>query len=89
MGCEALKLGENGFLLYLCSEGAMWDDPTSPGLTAYLNAVAEQQWREQEKQLDLARERELCPPVEEVELDVVPFELVLEWDAYEGVSKWI
>lgn len=60
----------------------MWDDPASDGLAEYLNAVAEHEWREHERELDLQRQRELCPETEVEEPDVVPAELVLVWDAY-------
>lgn len=60
----------------------MWDDPAAEGLVAYLNAVADQEWLEQERELDLQRQRELYPETEVEEPDVVPAELVLTWDAY-------
>jgi hypothetical protein len=60
----------------------MWDDPTAEGLAEYLNAVAEQEWREHECELDLQRQHELYPETEIEEPDVVPAELVATWNAY-------
>ena len=82
MGCAAFKLGDEGSQLVLCTVGSMWDDPSSPGLAAYLNAAVERQWCEHERDLDLAREAELYPSIEVQKSETVPAELVLDWDAY-------
>lgn len=80
MTCTVIN-GENVFVV-LCTADSMWCDPWSKGLADYLNAIAEREWREYEQMLDLARERELDPPLEEMEPEVMPAELLQEWDAY-------
>lgn len=79
-------VGSDQVFAVLCRADAMWGDPWSKGLADYLNAVAEREWRERERELDLARQLELYPETEEQEPDVVPAELVLEWDAYGGTD---
>ncbi len=83
MGCTAISI--ETFQLFLCAAGSMWDDPRSEGLRAFLEAENERQWLAYEQELDLARERELDPPTEEIESEVLPAELsavIEEWDAY-------
>ena len=72
----------SGVTFICCPADAMWDDPRSKGLADYLNALAERERLEYERALDLQRQLELYPETEEAEPDIVPAELVLEWDAY-------
>jgi hypothetical protein len=58
-------------------------------LSAWIEAVkvqAELEWLEHEQELDLARERELDPPTELMEPELVPAEIVCQWDAYGGAG---
>jgi hypothetical protein len=72
----------SGVTVICCTADSLWDDPQSKGLANYLNAVAERAWLEHERELDLQRQLELYPETEDAEPEIVPAELVLEWDAY-------
>ncbi len=78
MTCRMLSTP--GFTLFLCDEpyigGQRWIERMA--------AQAELEWLEHEQELDLQREAELDPPTEMAEPEVVPAEVVCQWDAYGG-----
>jgi hypothetical protein len=82
MTCAVLKT--EAVVVACCTADSMWDDPASKGLADYLNAVTERARLERERALDLQRQLELYPETEDAVPEIVPAELVLEWDAYEG-----
>jgi hypothetical protein len=85
MNCRVIA--EGGLFVAICAADALWDDPASLGLAANLNAITERERSEYEAELDLVRQSELYPETVLVEPDVVPAELVLEWDAYDADSE--
>ena len=63
-----------GFTLFVCRP---WES-----FELELRAACAEGYRDRERARDLERLRELYPETETQESDVVPAELVLEWDAY-------
>ena len=64
------------FALFLCNPEGV--------LELQLIAESEQQVLDHVRELDLEREQELSPQIEVAEPELIPAELVMEWDAYGG-----
>lgn len=78
MGCRILKTP--GFTMIMCDEPYIG----GPRWIEFMVAQCARERREEERELDIERQLELYPLTEMEAPDIVPAELVLEWNAYEG-----